>query len=74
MIRKLNNFHGRRGGASDKSPASAVDTGDRSLILGQQVPLEDSLATPSGFLPGDSHRQSEPGGPQSTGSQGVGHD
>ena len=38
-------------------PASAGDSRDRGLILGQKNPLEEEMVTHSVFLPGKSHGQ-----------------
>ena len=42
--------------------------------LGQEVPLEKGMATHSSILAWRIPRMEEPGGPQSMGSQRVGHD
>ena len=42
--------------------------------LDQEVPLEKEMATHSGILAWRIPWTEEPGGPQSTGSQRVGHD
>ena len=42
--------------------------------LGQEVPLDKEMATHSSILAWEIPRTEEPGGPQSTASQRVGHD
>ena len=42
--------------------------------LGGEDPLEEGMATHSSILAGESPWKEEPGGLQSMGSQGVGHD
>ena len=42
--------------------------------LGQEVPLDKEMATHSSILAWEIPGTEEPGGPQSTGSQRVGHD
>ena len=42
--------------------------------LGQEVPLDKEMATHSSILAWEIPRTEEPGGPQSTVSQRVGHD
>ena len=74
---------GLSGGSVVKSPpTNAGAAGDVGLILGQEDPLEEEMATPSCleiFVPGDFRAwrtpwTEEPGGLQSTGSQRVGLD
>ena len=71
-------FQCATGGASGKeSPASAGDAGDpRDVVqsLGQEDLLEEEIATHSSILAWKIPWTEEPGGPQSTGSQRVGHD
>ena len=43
-------------------------------FLDQEDPLEEGMATPPVFLPGESPRTEEPGRLQSMGSQRFGHD
>ena len=63
------------GGTSGKEPASPMQkTGDVSLILGQEDPLEEGRATHSSILAWRIPRTEEPGGLQSMGSQRVRHD
>ena len=54
-------------------PASAGDTRDLGRSLGQEDPLEKETATHSSFLAWRIPWTEEPGGLQSMGSQGVGH-
>ena len=54
-----------------KNPPTLQETGVRSL--GWENPLEEGMATSPVFLPGESPWTEEPGGPQSMGSQRVGH-
>ena len=53
---------------------SACNAGDLGSIPGLKDPLEESMASTSVFLPGQSPRTEEPGRLQSMGSQRVGHD
>ena len=46
----------------------------RIRSLGWEDPLEESMATPPVFLPGESPWTEEPGGLQSMGSRRIGHD
>ena len=43
-------------------------------FLSQEAPLEKGMATHSSILPGEAHRQEEPGGLQFTGPQRIRHD
>ena len=43
-------------------------------FLSPEAPLEKGMATHSSILPGEAHRQEEPGGLQSTGPQRIRHD
>ena len=54
-------------------PASA-DVRDSGLIPGSEDPLEEVMATNSSILAWRIPWTEEPGGPQSIGSQRVGHD
>ena len=51
-------------------PTSAGDSGDASLTLGWEDPLEEEMATPV-FLPGKSHRQRSLAGSSVPGVHGV---
>ena len=63
------------GGASIKSPPTkAGDFRDLSLLLGQEDPLEESMATHSNILVWRVPWTEEPGGLQSMGSQRIRHD
>ena len=63
------------GGASIKSPpTNAGDLRDLSLLLGQEDPLEESMATHSNILVWRVPWTEEPGGLQSMGSQRIRHD
>ena len=63
------------GGASIKSPpTNAGDLRDLSLLLGQEDPLEESMATHSNPLVWRVPWTEEPGGLQSMGSQRIRHD
>ena len=53
---------------------SACDAGDLGLIPGSDDPLEKEMATHSSILAWRNPWMEEPGRPQSTGSQRVGHD
>ena len=55
-------------------PANAGDTRDVGFIQGWEEPLEEEMTTYSGILAWRSPWTEEPGGPQSLGSQSVGHD
>ena len=56
-------------------PANAGDSGDGGIQpLGQEGPLEESMATHSSVLAWIIPRTGEPGELQSMGSQRVGHD
>ena len=58
-----------------KNPsANAGDIRGTMKSLGQEDPLEEGMATHSSILAWRIPRTEEPGGPQSTGSQRVGHD
>ena len=58
-----------------KSPSANVgDIGDTIKSLGQEDPLEEGMATHSSILAWRIPWTEEPGGPQSIGSQRVGHD
>ena len=54
-------------------PTNAGDIRTEGSILGQEVPLEEGMATRSGILAWRIPWTEEPGGLQSTGSQRVGH-
>ena len=54
-------------------PANAGDTEMRVSSLGQEDPLEKEMATLSCVLVWEIPRTENPGGPQSVGSQRVGH-
>ena len=60
--------------SSKESAWDAKDAGDTGQSLGQEDPLEKGMATHSGILAWRTPWIEEPGGLQSTGSQGVGHD
>ena len=63
------------GGAEVKNlPAKAEDTGDLGLIPESESSLEEGMATHSSVLAWKIPWTEEPGGPQSIGSQRVGHD
>ena len=63
------------GGSVVKNPpANAGDAGDSSSIPGWEDPLEKAVATHSSILAWGTPWTEEPGGLQSTGSPGVGHD
>ena len=53
---------------------SVAHTGDPVQSLGQEDPLEKGMATHSSILVRKIPWAEEPGGPQSMGSQRVGHD
>ena len=53
-----------------KRPVNAGDLKDVVLILGWEDPLEEGMATHSSILAWRIPWIEEPGGPQSTGSQG----
>ena len=55
-------------------PANAGDLGDVGLILGQEDPLQQEMATHSSILAWKIPWTEEPGRLQSMGSQRVGHD
>ena len=55
-------------------PASAGDTGDAGSTHGSGRTLEKETATHSSILAWGIPWREEPGGPQSMGSQRVGHD
>ena len=55
-------------------PASAGEVRDMGLILGQEDPLEEGMATHSSILALRIPWKEEPGRLQSIGSQRVGHD
>ena len=58
-----------------KNPlANAGDTGDIGLILEQEDPLEEEMATHSSVLARRIPGMTEPGGLLSMGSHRVGHD
>ena len=66
---------GVSGGASGKEPTCQHRRRKRRLrSLGREDPLEESAATHSSILPWEVPGTEEPGGVQSTGSQGAGHD
>ena len=57
-----------------KNPhANAGDTRDSSSTPDQEDPLEEETATQSSIISSKIPWTEEPGGPQSMGSQGVGH-
>ena len=63
-------------GASQVEPVVRNPTakaGDEGWHLGQEVPLEEEMATHSSVLAWEIPRTGEPGGLQSMGSQGVRH-
>ena len=55
-------------------PANAGDMGEEGLILGQENPLEEGMATHSSILAWRIPWTEESGGLQSIGSQRVRHD
>ena len=55
-------------------PTSAGDARDVGLILGQEDPLEEGMATHSNILAWKIPGTEEPGGLQSMGLQRTGHD
>ena len=55
-------------------PASAGDEETRVRSLGQEEPLEEGMTTHSSTVAWRIPWTEEPGGPQSKGSQRVGHD
>ena len=55
-------------------PANAGDIRDTGSILGREDPLEEGTATHTSILAWRMPWTEEPGGPQSMGSQRVGHD
>ena len=63
MLDKLNGHGWGGGGASQvaqwvkKPPANAGNEGDEGLITGQEDLLEEGMATPPVFLPGEFHGQ-----------------
>ena len=61
-------------GASGKPTASAGDMRHKVQSLGREDPLEEGMATHSSILARGIPWTEEPGGPQSMGSQRVGHD
>ena len=54
-------------------PANAGDAGNKGLILGQEDPLVEEMATHSSTLARIIPRTEEPGRLQSMGSQRAGH-
>ena len=56
------------------SPANAGDLRDAGLIVGQEDPLEEGMATHSSILAWRIPWTEGPGGLQSRGLQRVGHD
>ena len=56
------------------SKESACNAGDLGLTLGWEDPLEEGMATPPVFLPGESPWTEEPGRLQSMRLQRVPHD
>ena len=56
------------------TPASAGDVREAGSSLGREGPLEEEMATPPVFVPGESPWTEEPDGLQSIGSQRAGHD
>ena len=63
-------FKGFPGGSVvENPPATAGDTGDLGLILGQKGPLEKEMTTHSNILAWEIPWTEEPGGPLSMGSQ-----
>ena len=56
------------------APANAGDTGDVGLIPGQEVPLEQEIATGSSILALDIPWTEDPGRLQSIESQRAGYD
>ena len=61
------------GGASKNLPANAGDARDAGSIPGSGRSLENGMATHSSTIAWTIPWTEEPGGPQSTGSQRVGH-
>jgi len=57
-----------------ESACNEGDSGDVVLTLGCEDPLEESMATHSSILAWRIPWTEDPGGPQSRGSQRVGHD
>ena len=55
-------------------PARAGDARTRVLCLGREAPLEEEMAALSSILAWRIPRTEEPGGLQSMGSPGLGHD
>ena len=55
-------------------PANVRDVGHMCLILAWADPLEEEMATHSSIIAWGIPWKEEPGGLQSMGSQGVGHD
>ena len=55
-------------------PANAGDARDGVRSLGQEDPLEEKTGTYSNILAWKNPWTEKPGGPQSMGSQRVGHD
>ena len=55
-------------------PANAGNTGEAGSVLGQEDPLEEDMATDYSTLAWGTPWTEEPGGLQSMGSLGVGHD
>ena len=60
------------GGSEGKESTSIA--GDLGVILGRKDPLEKRMAPHSSILAWRTPWTEEPGGLQSVGSQGVGHD
>ena len=56
-----------------KTACIAGAPGDRGLIPGREDPLEEEMAPPPVFLPGEFSGTEEPGGLESIGSQRVRH-
>ena len=65
--------HFPNGSVGKECACNAEDTGDSGLIPGEQDPQEEEMATHSSILAWKIP-WIEPGRPQSTGLQSVGHD
>ena len=71
MIKSNSMYKGFPDGSDSKE--SACYAGDVGLILDQEDPLKEGMATHSSILAWRIPWTEEPGGLQSTGSQRVGH-
>ena len=69
--RKISIFYSKPGG-SDREESAAMQE-NQVLSLGWKVPLEKEVATHSSILAWKIPWTEEPGRPQSTGSQRIGH-